>query len=126
MLTEGGQVSGLIDFGDMHHTANVCDLAVTLTSVVRNTARVQVADTWALAGGVLRGYQRHRLLTHAEVEVLGELVLARLVLSDLIAGARSQSHADNLAYISQYDDANTRVLTQLSAHLTNSRPVFTN
>jgi len=115
VLTEGGQVSGLIDFGDMHHTANACDLAVTLTSVVRNTARVQVADTWALAGGVLRGYQRHRLLTHAEVEVLGELVLARLVLSDLIARARSLSHSDNLAYISQYDDANTRVLTQLSA-----------
>ena len=31
-------ITGLIDFGDMHHTAHVCDLAVTLTSVVRNTA----------------------------------------------------------------------------------------
>ena len=38
-------ITGLIDFGDMHHTAHVCDLAVTLTSVVRNTARQQPAGT---------------------------------------------------------------------------------
>ena len=29
VLAEGGRVTGLIDFGDMHHTAAVCDLAVS-------------------------------------------------------------------------------------------------
>ena len=31
VLATEGTVTGLIDFGDMHHTAAVCDLAVTLT-----------------------------------------------------------------------------------------------
>ncbi len=39
----------------MHHTAHVCDLAVTLTSVMRNTARQQPAGTWDLAAAVLTG-----------------------------------------------------------------------
>ena len=74
----GRPITGLVDFGDMHHTAAVCDLAVTLTSVLRHTADERPADTWSLAAAVLRGYLRHRTMTAAEVEVLGELVLARL------------------------------------------------
>ena len=38
ILVDDDTVTGLIDLGDMHHTANVCDLAVTATSVIRNTA----------------------------------------------------------------------------------------
>ena len=44
VLVDDGTVTGLIDFGDMHHTAAVCDLAVTLTSVLRNTADEQLHD----------------------------------------------------------------------------------
>ncbi|MBF8184263.1 phosphotransferase [Nonomuraea sp. K274] len=35
VLAESDTVSAVIDFGDMHHTAAVCDLAATLTSVLR-------------------------------------------------------------------------------------------
>ena len=44
VLAVDDRLTGLIDFGDLHHTANVCDLAVTLTSVLRNTADEQPAD----------------------------------------------------------------------------------
>ena len=64
---------------------------------------------------MLLGYQRHRTLTAAEVEVLGELVLARLALTVMISGTRAHQYADNLAYITRYDQANQRVLDAFSA-----------
>ena len=57
------RVTGLIDFGDMHHTAAACDLAVSLTSVLRNTATAAGTTSGSLAAAVLLGYQRHRPLT---------------------------------------------------------------
>jgi 4-aminobutyrate aminotransferase-like enzyme/Ser/Thr protein kinase RdoA (MazF antagonist) len=106
-------ITGLIDFGDMHHTARICDLAVTLTSVLRNTADQQPADTWELTAAVLEGYQHHQPLTPHEVEVLGDLVIARLGLTLAISQRRSAAYADNLAYISQYDVSTRGVLEEL-------------
>ena len=113
LLATDGRVTGVIDFGDMHHTADVADLAVALTSVLRNTSDTQVSSPWELAGATLRGYQRLRPLTHDEVEVLGELVLSRLALSTIISRRRAVTHPDNTAYITQYDDANARTTTEL-------------
>lgn len=110
-----GSVVGVLDFGDMHHTAAVCDLAATLTSVLRNTAPEQPATTWQLADAVLEGYQRHRLLSPAEVDVLGELVLARLGLTLAVSALRADRHAGNAAYITQYDGSTRRVLDELAA-----------
>ena len=113
VLVSDGAVTGVIDLGDIHHTANVCDLAVTVTSIIRNTAAEQLADTWQLARAVITGYQRHRLLTPAEVELLGDLMLARLGISLTISARRSLLHEDNTAYISQYDVASRRILREL-------------
>ncbi len=106
-------ITGLIDFGDMHHTAYVCDLAVTLTSVVRNTASQQPARTWDLAGAVLTGYQRHRPLTPQEADVLGDLIIGRLALTLVISQRRSAAYVDNQAYINQYDTSTSRILGEL-------------
>ena len=114
VLAVDDEVSGVIDFGDLHHTAAVCDLAVTLTSVLRNTAKAQPLGTWELIDAVLRGYQKHRLLTAAEVAVLGELVLARLALTIVISSRRRRTHADNAAYITQHEAPATRVLSELA------------
>ena len=109
VLVTDGTITGLIDFGDMHHTAAVCDFAVTLTSVLRNTADVQLHDVWELTAATLLGYQRHRPLAPAEVDVLGDLVLARLGLTLAIAARRVVTEVDNIDYIGQYDDR-TRVV----------------
>ncbi|PKH40643.1 4-aminobutyrate aminotransferase [Nocardioides alpinus] len=117
LLATNGRITGVIDFGDLHHTADVVDLAIALTAVVRNTSDTQVCSLWELAGAVLRGYQRHRRLTWDEVEVLGDLVLSRLALSSIISRGRAAAHPDNTAYITQYDDSNARTthaLAQLS------------
>ena len=98
----------------MHHTADVADLAVALTSVLRNTSATQVCSPWDLAGATLRGYQRVRQLSPEEVEVLGELVLSRLALGTIISRGRAAAHPDNAAYITQYDDANARTTDELA------------
>jgi Ser/Thr protein kinase RdoA (MazF antagonist) len=115
VLATDGEVTGLIDFGDMHHTAAVCDLAVTLTSVLRNTAAEQPLTPWDLTDAVLRGYQQHRLLMDDEVAVLGELVLARLALTVAISARRRVAHPDNKAYITQHDGPAHRILDQMAA-----------
>nr|WP_284304173.1 aminotransferase class III-fold pyridoxal phosphate-dependent enzyme [Mobilicoccus caccae] len=115
VLVTDGAITGIVDFGDMHHTPFVADVAASLTSVLRNTAAEQPCTTWQLAGAYLRGYQRHRLLTRAEVDVLGELILARMVVSTLISRTRAAVHVDNTDYITRYDAANERVLGALTA-----------
>jgi 4-aminobutyrate aminotransferase-like enzyme/Ser/Thr protein kinase RdoA (MazF antagonist) len=107
------RITGLIDFGDMHHTAHACDLAVTLTAVLRNTADQQPASTWDLAGAVLAGYQRHRPLTPDEADILGDLIISRLALTLVISQRLSAADGDNRAYVSQYDTSTSRILGEL-------------
>ncbi len=107
-------ITGLIDFGDMHHTAFVCDLVASLTSLLRNTAADASPDTWQLAAAFLNGYQRHRLLLPAEAALLGELVLARLTATLAISATRSPAHPGNSAYINQYDRTSWALLRELA------------
>lgn len=114
MVTDG-TISGLIDFGDMHHTAHVCDLAIALTSVLRNTASRQVVGIWELTRAVIDGYQRHRPLSPDEVDILGDLVLCRLALTLAISARRGREYEGNSAYINQWDAPAIRVLQELSS-----------
>jgi 4-aminobutyrate aminotransferase-like enzyme/Ser/Thr protein kinase RdoA (MazF antagonist) len=114
VLADSGAVSAVIDFGDMHHTAAVCDLAVTLTSVLRGTAGDDLEEVWRLTDAVLRGYQRHRTLSPAEASVLGDLVIARLLTTLAVSSARRGRHSDNYHYITQYDRNSEHVLGLLS------------
>jgi 4-aminobutyrate aminotransferase-like enzyme/Ser/Thr protein kinase RdoA (MazF antagonist) len=110
---DGEAVTGVIDFGDLHHTAAACDLAVSMTSVMRGTA--PSADSpWELAAAFLDGYQRRRPLLPEEAAVLGHLVLARVVTTLDISRARAASHPGNLAYITQYDEGRRQLLETLT------------
>lgn len=115
VLADGETVCGVIDFGDMHHTADVCDFAVTLASVLRNTAPRQDTSLWDLAAATIDGYQSVRLMSLDEATILGELVLARLAATEVISRRRTDAFAGNADYIARYDDANARTLTELAA-----------
>jgi 4-aminobutyrate aminotransferase-like enzyme/Ser/Thr protein kinase RdoA (MazF antagonist) len=104
-----GAVTGVIDFGDLHHTARAVDLAVSLCALLR-----EAADPWRAARDFLDGYQRVTLLEPAEVEVLGELVLARATLGLLIGAQLAALHPDNRDYVTVNDAGNRRVLDQLA------------
>lgn len=113
MLTRDGRITGIIDFGDLHHTADVCDLAICLTSVLRNSGPDQTAGPWDLLAAVVDGYQQYRPLEADEADLLGELVLARLVVTEALSRRRARDHGDNAAHITRYDTANTRMLDLL-------------
>ncbi|MFT4164972.1 MAG: aminotransferase class III-fold pyridoxal phosphate-dependent enzyme [Microlunatus sp.] len=114
MVTDG-TITGLIDFGDTHHTAHVCDLAIALTSVLRNTAPRQVVGIWELTRAVIDGYQRHRALSPDEVDILGDLVLCRLALTLTISARRGSEYEGNSAYINQWNAPTVRVLHELTS-----------
>jgi 4-aminobutyrate aminotransferase-like enzyme/Ser/Thr protein kinase RdoA (MazF antagonist) len=110
---DGDEVTGVIDFGDMHHTAAACDLAVSMTSTLRGTARPSDSP-WELAAAFLDGYQRRRPLLPAEAQLLGHLVLARIVTTLDISRERAVRHPANRAYITQYDEGRRELLELLT------------
>lgn len=70
------RMTGLLDFGDMVHSAIVCELAVALAY-----ALLGERDPLAAAGAVIRGYHRHNPLTLPEQLALDALVRVRLAAS---------------------------------------------
>ena len=110
VLIADGRITGVIDFGDMHHTARVCDLAISLTSLLRESD-----DLWADTRQFLDAYQRVLPLDPAEVELIGELVLARSVASILISAWRAPLYPDNEEYLTSLVAGSWRILDQWAA-----------
>jgi Ser/Thr protein kinase RdoA (MazF antagonist) len=73
VLVEGERMVGLLDFGDMVHSAVVCDLAIAVAYSV-----LHQPDPLAAAQAVIGGYHRRRPLESAEQRALPALMLARL------------------------------------------------
>lgn len=69
------QVTGVIDFGDMIYGAVAQDLAVAVASFIHWSP-----DPVLAAAALVRGYQRNMPLEAADLAVLKNLVLARLIL----------------------------------------------
>lgn len=70
---------GLIDFGDVVHTARVADVAIIAESFAPSAA-----DPAAVLAAVTAGYVPHQPLTDVEIDALPELVLARAALNVLL------------------------------------------
>jgi 4-aminobutyrate aminotransferase-like enzyme len=109
LVDKTGTVTGVIDFGDLHHTARSADLAVSLCGLLRESG-----DPWRAVRDFLDGYQRITPLEPAEVALLGELVLARATLGLLMGAGLAALHPGNQEYVTVYDAGNLRVLDQLS------------
>jgi Ser/Thr protein kinase RdoA (MazF antagonist) len=80
VLVERGRMSGLLDFGDMVHSAIVCDLAIALAY-----AMLHEKEPLRAAAQLIRAYHRHNALTEPEQRVLYPLMLARLAASVCIS-----------------------------------------
>lgn len=107
-----GQVSGIIDFGDMSHTALLCDLSATLVSVMAGRD-----DPLAAAATLLEGYQRVTPLEPVERELLPAFVSMRLATSLTIAAWRLSLYPENAEYIT-LDSHRFRELLELLQGIT--------
>jgi hydroxylysine kinase len=91
---DASRVCGIIDFGDVTVTALVNDVAIA--------AAYQLSDEGDLLGPALdlvAGYHGTTPLTAGELDLLPDLILARIVARIVISEWRAERFGDNRAYI---------------------------
>jgi 4-aminobutyrate aminotransferase-like enzyme/Ser/Thr protein kinase RdoA (MazF antagonist) len=98
LMDDDGLITGIVDFGDMSHTALLCDLAAVVASVL-----AEREDTFEAADAVIRGYGSITPLEQEEAELFADLLGSRLATSVLISAWRVRRHPENAAYITGWD-----------------------
>ena len=90
LITEGDQITGLIDFGDMVYTARINNVAVACTYAMLN-------NTEPLASAKLIVHEYHKInpLTEKEIELLYYLIAARLCISVAQSAFNASLDSDN-------------------------------
>lgn len=102
-------ITGITDFGDLTHTALVCDLAVATADVLSGRA-----DGLELASKVIAGYDAVTPLEPDELELLADLMAGRYAATVLITAWRTREHGWAPAID---DDAYLRLEMMLDAGL---------
>ena len=108
LVDEHGLISGITDFGDMTHTALVCDLAVSLADLIDGHP-----ESLDMASLVIDGYQSVTPLERTEARLLCDLVAARCATAVVITAWRSQLHPDNLSSTGAHPVAGPLALLRL-------------
>jgi 4-aminobutyrate aminotransferase-like enzyme/Ser/Thr protein kinase RdoA (MazF antagonist) len=94
LLDDKRRVAGVVDFGDLTHTTLVCDVSTAIASLVSDRSeRVEAA------AALVAGYGSLVPLEADEIEVLPDLLGARLVALIAIAAWRVKRFPDNEPYI---------------------------
>lgn len=110
LVSEDGRVSGIIDFGDMVHAPLICDVAVA--------AAYQLRDDDDLLTTVLEfvsAYHRVTPLESDELELLFDLIFARVVTTVVVTSWRAAIYPENKTYILRNADSAARRLGRLFA-----------
>jgi 4-aminobutyrate aminotransferase-like enzyme/Ser/Thr protein kinase RdoA (MazF antagonist) len=107
LFDDAGTVTGIIDFGDMAHTATVLDVPATLQSLVR--AR---DDIFAVAAPFLDGYTSVLPLEDQEADLLSDLLAGRMAQTILISAWRTRRFPEN-DYITGWAEPAWALLDQL-------------
>lgn len=94
------RITGIVDFGDTAHTAQVADFAVGLSSLLRGRSGEDVFRSARLATD---GYASRIPLEPDEFAVLGDLVGARLAAVVTISAWRAERYPENAEYIQAWD-----------------------
>jgi 4-aminobutyrate aminotransferase-like enzyme/Ser/Thr protein kinase RdoA (MazF antagonist) len=98
---EAGFITGIVDFGDMSHTALIADLASVLDSL---GAGRQGAELFRVARLVLDGYQRRIELEEMELALLGVAWAARSAVSIAIKSWRAAQGYEEPEVAKQFSD----------------------
>ena len=104
----GGNVTGVIDFGDMIESHTIFELAICTAYAILDTA-----DPITAAAHVVSGYHQENPLIELEVELLYDLIAMRLCTSVVMAARQKKLHPDN-AYITVSEGPAWATLEQIS------------
>jgi hydroxylysine kinase len=91
---DGSRVCGIIDFGDVTVTALVNDVAIAVANLLTDDA-----DPFGPALDFIAGYHTTTPLTAAEVSLLPDLILGRVVARIIISEWRAERFPENRAYV---------------------------
>jgi len=94
LLDDRETVTGVIDFGDMSHTALVCDLASVLDSLLADRN-----DVYDAADAMIRGFGEVTPLEEDEVELLPAILAVRASAAVVIPSWRVIEHPEVADYI---------------------------
>jgi 4-aminobutyrate aminotransferase-like enzyme/Ser/Thr protein kinase RdoA (MazF antagonist) len=111
LLDADRRVSGIVDFGDLTHTALICDLAVALVSMMWGRD-----DPLDAAEATIDGYRSVAAIEPGEAVLLADLVLARLAALVTIASWRVHRYPTNANYITANVDLAWKLLGNLELH----------
>jgi 4-aminobutyrate aminotransferase-like enzyme/Ser/Thr protein kinase RdoA (MazF antagonist) len=112
LADEHGFISGIVDFGDMSHSALVTDVASLLDSLVNGRTGDELFRTARL---VLDGYQRVTPLETIELRYLGELLAARAAVTIAISCWRSERGLEDATFAERYNAPVARTIELLLA-----------
>jgi 4-aminobutyrate aminotransferase-like enzyme/Ser/Thr protein kinase RdoA (MazF antagonist) len=103
-------VDGVIDFGDMVFGPIAQDVAVAVASLIHWTA-----DPVFAAAALVRGYQRFMPLEAADLSVLKDLVLARLVLQVGLVSYQGAVHGRHDNHLDELQSLYSVAISRISA-----------
>jgi 4-aminobutyrate aminotransferase-like enzyme/Ser/Thr protein kinase RdoA (MazF antagonist) len=99
-LDERDRVAGIVDFGDMSFTARAGDFAIGLVSLLRGRPE---EDVFRVARVAIDGYASRIPLEDEELDLLADLVAARLAALVTISAWRVGRYPENAEYIQSWD-----------------------
>ena len=99
LVDDAGSVAGILDFGDMSHTALVVDLSSLLEALMERE------DRFEAGAHVVHGYRSVTPLEDQELELLPSLLAARTATSVTMAAWRLVRFPENEAYIRGWEGA---------------------
>jgi 4-aminobutyrate aminotransferase-like enzyme len=112
LTDEAGFITGVIDFGDMSHTALITDLASVLDSL---GIEREGAELFRVARLVLDGHQRRVPLEDIELEVLGVAWAARSALTLAISSWRVAQGLEEQEFAERFNGPCLRMLETLES-----------
>ena len=112
LTDDAGLITGIVDFGDMSHTALVADLASVLDSVASGR---DDAELFRAARLVLDGYQRYVALEELELEVLGVAWAARSAVTIAISSWRAAHGLEDQVFAERYNAECLRMIETMEA-----------
>jgi 4-aminobutyrate aminotransferase-like enzyme/Ser/Thr protein kinase RdoA (MazF antagonist) len=95
-----GMITGIVDFGDMTHTALVADLASVLDSLASGR---DDAEMFRAARLVIGGYERVLPLEPLELELIGELWAARAAVTVAIGSWRAAAGLEEPRFAERFN-----------------------
>lgn len=100
LTDDAGDVTGIVDFGDMSYSALLTDLASLLDSLMNG--RVD-DELFRCARLVIDGYERITPLEPLELELLPELLAARAAVTIAISSWRSERGLEDATFAERYN-----------------------